>query len=214
MPIELAVPDDALRRVPQQARSRKLLARVLEAADVLLADQGPDSLTTTRVAAAAGVAVGSLYQYLPDRTAIIEALAAAYLQRFEATMAEMVTAAYREQWDDPAKVLIDAFADVYRTEPGYRALWFSRHLTETARAADRQHNERMAVTLKEVLLAQVPVADSERLLVACRTAQLMADGVMQEAFRADPEGDPALLREITSALRAYMREFLEGNVDE
>src|SRR3954447_25159346 len=63
------------RRVPRQARAREKLARVLEAADRLLAEEGVEALTTTRVAAAAGVSVGALYQYLPDRDAITEPLA-------------------------------------------------------------------------------------------------------------------------------------------
>jgi hypothetical protein len=42
------------------------------------------------------------------------------------------------------------------------------------------------------------------LLEACRAAHLIADTLLQEAFRADPEGDPALLREAKTALRGYL----------
>ena len=49
-----------LRRVPRQARSRERLARMLDAAEELLVAEGPGALTTTRVAATAGVSVGSL----------------------------------------------------------------------------------------------------------------------------------------------------------
>ena len=75
-----------LRRVPRQARSRERLARMLDAAEELLVAEGPGALTTTRVASAAGVSVGSLYQYLPDKEAIVEALAGRYLAEFEGLM--------------------------------------------------------------------------------------------------------------------------------
>src|SRR5919202_1509605 len=84
-----------LRRVPRQARSRARLQRMLDAADKLLADEGAESLTTTRVAEAAGVSVGSLYQYLPNKGAIVEALANRYLADFAGLMGELERDAIR-----------------------------------------------------------------------------------------------------------------------
>ena len=142
-----------LRRVPRQARSRERLARMLDAAEELLVAEGPGALTTTRVAAAAGVSVGSLYQYLPDKEAIVEALAGRYLAEFEGLMealAEEASAA-PERWTDPVGRLLDAFAQRYRERPGYRALWFGRELTPGLRAADRDNKAALAGGLQRVL---------------------------------------------------------------
>lgn len=200
----LQVPQAVLRRVPRQARSRERLAHVLATADRLLATEGPDALTTTRVAAEAAMSVGAVYQYLPDREAIIEALATSYLARIEVTMASFLGVATAQPWADPVGALLDGFAQVYRSEPGFRALWFGRHLTEATRAADREHKRRMAAMLKELVLAQGLVADGPRLDDACRTGHLIADTLLQEAFRTDPVGDAALLREAKTALRGYL----------
>ncbi|WP_330180301.1 TetR family transcriptional regulator [Nocardia sp. NBC_01503] len=207
MPAPIQLPDALLRRVPRQTRSRERLARVLEVADRLLGTEGVEALTMIRVAAAARISVGSLYQYLPDRDAIIEALAGSYLAMIESRTAALLELARAERWPDPTDVLIDAFAHVYRGEPGFRALWFGRHLTEAARAADREHKRRMAVTLREIMIAQGIAAPGPDLDIACRTAHLMGDAVMQEAFRTDPEGDPGLLREAKIALRAYAAQW-------
>src|SRR3954447_18768060 len=96
-------PEPARRRVPQQARSRALMQRVLDAAEELLATEGVEALTTTRIAAEANVAVGSLYQYFPDKRTIVDALAARYLDEFEGLMDEMAERAAGERWqaDDP-----------------------------------------------------------------------------------------------------------------
>lgn len=203
-PFDADVAGLRLRRTPRQARARQKVAKVLEAADRLLASEGPEVLTTTRVAAEAGVSVGALYQYLPDRDAIIDALAEQYLTRLEALMASLADRAARESWSDPVALLVDAFAELYRSEPGFRALWFGRHLTERTRKADYRHKRVMAVGVHRILVAQRLLPDDAEAETACYTAFLAADAVTQEAFRADPDGSGELLRQLKSMLRAYL----------
>jgi AcrR family transcriptional regulator len=196
--------ETSLRRTPRQARSRQKLALVLEAADRLLATEGAEALTTTRVAAEAGVSVGALYQYLPDRDAIVDTLADGYLARLETLMDSFAERAARESWADPVAVLVDAFAGLYRSEPGLRALWFGRHLTERTREADRVHKRAMAAGLHRVLVAQGLLGDDAAAAAACRTAFLAADAVIQEAFRAEPGGAEVLLDQLKTMLRGYL----------
>ncbi|MFI8228375.1 TetR family transcriptional regulator [Streptomyces sp. NPDC085900] len=193
-----------LRRTPQQARSRARLARVLETAEQILIRDGVEALTTTRVAAAARVSVGSLYQYLPDRDAIIDALAAGYFAKLETAMDGLVEAAAAEPWEDPVGMLVDTFAGIYRSEHGFRALWFGSGLTERTRAADRDHKRRMADGIRRVLLALGLARDDEALARACHSAVLAADALAQEAFRREPLGDAALLEESKVMLRGYL----------
>ncbi|MFF0014140.1 TetR family transcriptional regulator [Streptomyces sp. NPDC005374] len=197
----------SLRRTPQQARSRARLARVLDAAERILVEEGVESLTTTRIASEARVSVGSLYQYLPDRGAIIDALAAGYFATLEAAMDELVRVASAEHWTDPVGVLIDAYAEIYRTEHGFRALWFGNGLTERTRAADREHKRRMADGIRRILLALHLAEDDENLARVCHAAMLAADALAQEAFRRDTKGDAALLEEAKILLRGYLTDI-------
>ncbi|MET8974915.1 TetR/AcrR family transcriptional regulator [Streptomyces sp. NPDC004539] len=193
-----------LRRRPRQARSVEKVAKVLAAAERLLVEEGVDVLTTTRVAAEAGVSVGALYQYLPDRDAIVEALADLYLGRLESEMESLVARSAEETWTDPVTVLVDTFTGLYRSQPGFRALWFGRHLTESTREADRRHKHTMTAGLHRALVAQHLLPDTPEAATACRTAFLAADAVTQEAFRTSPEGDTALLNQLKTLLRAYL----------
>ena len=59
------------RKQPQQARSSELVASILEAAVQVLASEGAQRFTTARVAERAGVSIGSLYQYFPNKAAIL-----------------------------------------------------------------------------------------------------------------------------------------------
>ena len=64
-------PRISLRKAPQQARSTELVAAILEAAVQVLATEGAQRFTTARVAERAGVSIGSLYQYFPNKAAIL-----------------------------------------------------------------------------------------------------------------------------------------------
>jgi AcrR family transcriptional regulator len=59
------------RKRPRQARSERLVADILQAASRVLARDGARRFTTARVAEAAGVSVGSLYQYFPNKESIL-----------------------------------------------------------------------------------------------------------------------------------------------
>lgn len=59
------------RKQPQQARSAELVAAILDAAVQVLTKEGAQRFTTARVAERAGVSVGSLYQYFPNKASIL-----------------------------------------------------------------------------------------------------------------------------------------------
>lgn len=73
------VPPLIPRKKPQQARSAVTLAAIGEAAIQVLLAEGLERTTTTRVAARAGVSVGSLYQYFPDKRSLLAAVLAQHL---------------------------------------------------------------------------------------------------------------------------------------
>jgi AcrR family transcriptional regulator len=64
-------PSVAVRKQPQQARSEQVVSIILQAASRVLAREGARRFTTARVAQTAGVSVGSLYQYFPNKEAIL-----------------------------------------------------------------------------------------------------------------------------------------------
>jgi len=64
-------PQIGARKEPKQARSAGLVATILEAAVQVLEKEGAQRFTTVRVAEKAGVSVGSLYQYFPNKAAIL-----------------------------------------------------------------------------------------------------------------------------------------------
>lgn len=197
-----------LARVPRQARSRDKVARALAAAERLLAREGSGALTLTAVAREAGVSVGALHQYLPDREAIVRALLTRYHARFERLMAELVAGPALET-DDPVGFVVDAFIDLHRRSAGVRALGLEAAQRDVHA---REHKARMAGMLEQVLRARglplparVSAGEVRPVFAVARTSFVAADALLHEAFRDDPDGDPELLEELQRLLREYLR---------
>src|SRR3954470_24039002 len=90
---EAEAPAGSPRRAPAQQRSRDRMERILAVASGLLAEKGSELLRMSEVAGLAGISIGSLYQYFPDKSAIIRTLAERYSQAsrrcIEAALAEV-----------------------------------------------------------------------------------------------------------------------------
>ena len=80
------------RKLPSQERSKQLVESLLDATAAILVKHGYEGLTTNRVAESAGVSVGSLYQYFPNK----EALVAALIQRWSDNVLATITERYHD----------------------------------------------------------------------------------------------------------------------
>ncbi|HVZ34618.1 MAG TPA: TetR family transcriptional regulator [Polyangiaceae bacterium] len=124
------------RKAPKQARSERLVAAILQAAIRVLERHGASGFTTARVAERAGVSVGSLYQYFPNKQSILFRLqqddgeATAQLldgifsdQQRSATerLKGAVLAFFRSEWDEaPLRRALEDAAPLYRDAPAAR----------------------------------------------------------------------------------------------
>jgi AcrR family transcriptional regulator len=69
------------RKMPVQERSRETVRRIIDAATMILEERGYDGVSTNRIAAAAGISPGSLYQYFPNKDAILKSMVAEYTKQ-------------------------------------------------------------------------------------------------------------------------------------
>lgn len=97
------------RKKPRQARATVTLDAIFEATIQLLLKDGPQRLTTTRVAERAGVSVGTMYQYFPHKQSLIYALNERYLE----ALAEKIEAACCAHHGLPAEQMVKALVDTY-----------------------------------------------------------------------------------------------------
>lgn len=93
------------RKQPSQVRSRQTVEAIIEAAARILEDQGQAGFTTNAVAELAGVSVGSLYQYFPDKEALTGALIA---RETSLLLADAELAIYEKSGSIALEMLIEA----------------------------------------------------------------------------------------------------------
>lgn len=136
---EYASKSPAMRRKPRQARSRERVNRILDVAEQLFIECGYTATTTNAIAARAQVSVGSLYQFFPDKSAILYTLAEQYGELLYAHL----TALRAESGPPPSLAdyvenLVDAVDRFYAEHPGYHAIFMQAQgsLAELKRIED------------------------------------------------------------------------------
>jgi AcrR family transcriptional regulator len=97
------------RKLPVQARSTATVSALFEASIQVLLAVGYRKLTTTRVAERAGVSVGTLYQYFPDRRALVAAVVARYLDELSSSIERDCADLKGCSLEEIATGLVDAF---------------------------------------------------------------------------------------------------------
>lgn len=113
---------DSLRRPPRQERSERTLASILDAADHVFGEYGYEKATTTLMAKQAGISVGAVYRFFPDKQAVAVALTERYNEMRNAVydaVAQEVLAGGDDTIDRAVSTMLDGLAELGRKHPGY-----------------------------------------------------------------------------------------------
>src|SRR5215469_4603467 len=100
------------RKTPVQTRSTITVEAICEAAIQVLLSHGPDKLTTTRVAERAGVSVGTLYQYYPNKESLLAAVFEDHLNKVTLAMEAACRKAHGKPLADMLRDIVVAFVDI------------------------------------------------------------------------------------------------------
>lgn len=200
------------RRVPTQARARKRYNLILDHASRLIREAGYENVTTNGIADAAGVSIGSLYQYFPNKEAILAALSERYLEDLAGIHSEVFT---EDVIYLPLEVimdrLIDPFVSFHLEHPGFTQLFLASDISADMAEANARMDEGVLNFIKEIMLVRAPDISEER-------AELMA-GVIKAAVKAmlaaiettsDPAKRAAQVAEFKSMLIRYIEPVTKG----
>ncbi|MER8061322.1 MULTISPECIES: TetR/AcrR family transcriptional regulator [unclassified Streptomyces] len=203
-PVPHATP---LRRAPVQRRSAERLTRILDACAELLDEVGYDALSTRAVAVRAGVPIGSVYRFFGNKRQMADALAQRNLELYTAQVTGRLERAAAGDWRAAMDAVLDEYLAMKRTAPGFSLVDFGNQIPVGARQAEP--NSRIADRLSELLARYIGRTPDEELRRAFLVAVESADTLVQLAFRLDPEGDEAIIRETRELLRAYLARLLD-----
>jgi AcrR family transcriptional regulator len=194
-----------LRRVPQQDRGQRRIERILQAAAEVIAEVGVEQATTNAIAARAETSVGSLYQFFPNKDAIVQALAARYVRELgevmEASMPDYV-------WTLPAEAMADhvvtPLARFHDTHPAYRHVWLATlDCREGVTCGEAELHEAVHHRIAAIMRRRCPLSPASEVETAAHVCQEMVHALLNLASTLPVEQRPPLVREIKRALAAY-----------
>lgn len=105
------------RRVPRQQRARLTVDAVLEATVRIVKREGLAHVTTNRIADVAGVSIGSLYQYFPDKQAIFAALHSRHVEQVDLLIERTFRAPTGSSLEELFRSLIGRMIDLHAADP-------------------------------------------------------------------------------------------------
>jgi AcrR family transcriptional regulator len=115
-----------------QRRARQTVDAILDAVVRILKREGFDAITTNRVAEVAGVCIGSVYQYFPDKRAIFVALHERHIEEIDRIVESTLVEHAASSLDELVRALFEAMIDAHSTDPEL----FELLLTEVPHRAD------------------------------------------------------------------------------
>jgi len=183
--------------------------RMLDACAAIVDELGYEGLTTTLLADRAGVAIGSVYQFFPDKRAVVQALTQRNLEAYLQRLSERFGSAPLETWWDGVEASIDEYVTMHRTVPGFRTLHFGDVVDVHLLDDEHDNNAVIAFRLADVLTERFGLADPERLRFALTLAVEAADALIKLAFRRNREGDERVLAEAKTLVREYLQRHVE-----
>jgi len=186
-----APPPAPIRKEPIQQRSRERVERMLAAARDLIAERGSDAMKMGEVAERAGVSIGSLYQFFPDKSAIIRALAERFTAENRACI-DVELAGVSDQRGLLAAFarLVDTYYAICLAEPVMRDIWSGTQVDKTLRELELADSRASADALAHVWRRLRPKTDPAQLASTAFLIWQLGEATMRLAVSVDRvEGD-------------------------
>lgn len=182
------------RRIPSQQRGRERVERILAVATELIARNGSDALRMGEIVEKADVSFGSLYQYFPDKTAIIRVLAERFNEQGRQCVEdELLEIKSTSDLQAGLGRIIDGYYAMFLGEPVMRDIWHATQADKLLQQVDAEDMEWHSQAFLAVLKRLWPERDPLELArIARLTMQLVAAAVRYAISVEREEGDKAI----------------------
>ncbi len=194
------------RKVPQrQARGRRRIGEILDAADRVVARQASTAVSLPEVAHEAGLPVASVYHYFATPQALVIALAQRYLAALEVLAAQPLAHESLAEWGDIARFHARQSIAFYNAHPVAMRLLFGPESGGAIRAADQESALRVARIYCRKLAQHFMVEAGPALERAFAIAVTISDAVWALSFARHGRIEPEMAEEAMRARLAYLR---------
>src|SRR6266481_1980187 len=199
----------AMRRLPKQARGEERIAAILQAAAQVFYEVGFDAATTDMIAQRAQTAIGSLYDFFPNKEAIAQRLCEQFCDDlrvlFDGILTdELVQVSLLQLIDD----ILDPLVQYHQTHPGFQALWLKSQGDPRLAHIHRDLAEALTRKTAWVFARRYPKLDEAS---ALRYSQICIRTV--QALLPLAGYGPAIDSQIIAELKTMIRAYLQAVVD-
>lgn len=201
------------RRLPVQGRSLRTVQRVLDAASSLLEQMPLEDVTTTRVAAEAGLSIGALYRFFPDKQSIIDAIAVRHVEQFRTSLEDTVLKTLEHRFSnletfDPAKILnsvVDAYIVYLDAHPDFRTISFGRYISAATKERQASPHVGLPALLKNFMLERLRIPNTPRLDLRLRVVSEAGERLISYAYEQPTREDrDCVISEMKRMLANYL----------
>jgi AcrR family transcriptional regulator len=181
---------------------------MLAACAALIEELGYDGVTTTLIAERADVAVGSLYQFFPDKRAVVQALTMRNLDYYMDLIGQRLAQTQLNHWWDAVDVVFDAYVEMFREVAGFAQIRFG-DLVDLRLIDDQRDNNTVIVERLVTVLTQRFELDGVDLRLPITVAVEIADSILNLAFRRRLFAEEVVITEAKKAIRGYLSGHLD-----
>lgn len=194
------------RKRPRQARSRATVDSVLQATARVLVKHGFDGLTTNLVAQTAGVSIGSLYQYFPNKAALVGALIEKHVDDMTSLCLAELTRVAQLPIAEAVRSVIEVMVRAHAVQPELHRV-LTEQVPRVGRMAKIREIEelvhRMVTALLTARRAELAIEDPE---MAAYVLVSAIEAITHRSTLFAPERlrDPRLIEETCTLVRRYL----------
>jgi len=196
------------RKKPVQKRSQVTVEAIVEAAARIFVREGYASATTNRIAELAGVSVGSLYEYFPNKASLLAALIARQVEAMSTLLRDRLAAVKGGPLAEIVRTIARAVIEAH-----YQNVELNRLLIAgTPRVAHWRHIEEVSFSLADLIRDSLShlIADPVRLEHASFTTETVLESLLQRAILfAHRLPGYRLEEEISSVLMGYLQPLVQ-----
>ena len=193
------------RKTPLQARAEVTVDSICEATIQVLLSHGAERLTTTRVADRAGVSIGTLYQYYPNKRSLLYAVMEEHLDRVATAVESACERACHKPLAEMIKQVVEVFVDTKMDRADISVALYKVAPDIGGPELVKKMGQRMRKAV-EAMLQTAPDTDSRPEGFAIDTMLAAMSGVMRSILEARPS--PAMARKIREQLVLMCQSYI------
>jgi AcrR family transcriptional regulator len=182
---------------------------ILDTAAQVFAEVGFDAASTNMIAARAGIPIGSVYQFFPNKEAIAQALADRFVQRLRETQAIFGPEIEYLPLGELIDHVIDPLVAFHVAHPGFQALFTGSLVSPRLAAAIEAFLNAVVSRVEAMLVVRAPALSRERRARCARVSVELVRALLPLVVASNPVERDAIVAELKAAQRGYLGPLFE-----